>query len=215
MMSRIIPTAIFIAIFYILPLLPKAEMILTVQIGFVVLTCAVLLIHQPPLSINESKANQNRDKSSVWVIMGTVGIIELLAVIEWAYVRSDFHTFSWDYLTLIGTTLILGGAIFRTLSIMTLGKHFTATVRIQEEQTIIQHGAYKYVRHPSYLGAYLVVIGTTVFLHAYISIAFSIVAMFIAYWYRISVEETALVEDFGDQYKNYQEKTKRIIPFIY
>ena len=214
-MTKIIPTAIFIVIFYIIPLLPRVDLMLTFQIGFIILTCTTLLITQPPLSINESKANKTRDKSSIWVIMGTVGLIELLMVIEWAYIRNDFHEFTWDYLTIIGSVLIIAGSIFRILSILTLGKHFTATVRTQDKQEIVQHGAYKYIRHPSYLGAYLAVIGTTIFMHTYISIAFAIVAMFLAYWYRIKVEEVALVEDFGNAYTEYQKKTKRMIPLIY
>jgi len=33
--------------------------------------------------------------------------------------------------------------------------------------------------------------------------------------YRIGVEERMLTERFGDEYREYMKKTKKIIPFIY
>jgi len=33
--------------------------------------------------------------------------------------------------------------------------------------------------------------------------------------YRIGVEERMLIERFGDEYREYMKKTKKIIPFIY
>jgi len=33
--------------------------------------------------------------------------------------------------------------------------------------------------------------------------------------YRIKIEEKMLIEKFGDEYRQYMEKTKKLIPFIY
>jgi len=33
--------------------------------------------------------------------------------------------------------------------------------------------------------------------------------------YRIRVEEQMLIDQFGDEYRTYMRKTKRLIPFIY
>ncbi len=200
---------------FILPLIPKSDLILTVQILFLIVIYSVLFATQPPLTLDESKENKNRDKSSIWLIMAAVVLICLATTLEWAYVQSNFISFKIDGFTITGLILIIGGSIFRIMSIRTLGKFFTAAVRTQEKQEIIQHGVYKYLRHPSYLGAYLAIIGTPVFMHAYYSIVFAAIAMFIAYWFRIKVEEIALVEDFGKQYTAYQAKTKRMFPLIY
>ena len=37
----------------------------------------------------------------------------------------------------------------------------------------------------------------------------------IAFLLRINVEEQALAEALGEQYRSYQQRTKRLIPFIY
>lgn len=215
MKNKIISNAIFLILFYILPLMWKTELIFSVPFNIVFIACAVLLFTQPTFTISESKENKSNDKLSVLLIMGTVAFTQIFLMFEWGYLNSNFHTFSIDLYSIIGITLLIGGGIFRILSIQKLGKHFTATVRTQDDQKIIKTGAYQYLRHPSYLGAYLAVIGTTVLLHANISIFIAIVGMFLTYVYRIRVEEKTLVNEFGSEYENYQKETNRMIPFIY
>jgi protein-S-isoprenylcysteine O-methyltransferase Ste14 len=41
------------------------------------------------------------------------------------------------------------------------------------------------------------------------------VLMFVIYRYRIDAEEETLVEGFGDDYKQYQSETAKLIPFLY
>ncbi len=109
----------------------------------------------------------------------------------------------------------MGGTVFRVWCIRTLGNYFTATVQTQANQKVITTGAYSIIRHPSYLGAYLAVVGSSVLLYAYWGIVFSIIIMFLAYWYRIKVEEETLVNEFGDEYRSYQKRTNRLFPFVY
>ncbi len=215
MKTKIIPTVLFIALFYVLPLIPQFALLANMQLLFIIMVCITLLLTQPAMSIDESKENKPRDKSSIWFIMGSVALIQLFMVTEWAYFRDDFLIFKWDFFSIFGLILIVFGSVFRLISIKTLGRYFTATVRTQNDQKIIKTGIYKRLRHPSYLGAYLAVIGTTVFMHAYYSIVFSSLVMLLAYVYRIKVEEIALVEDFGEQYKSYQKETNRMVPLVY
>jgi protein-S-isoprenylcysteine O-methyltransferase Ste14 len=42
-----------------------------------------------------------------------------------------------------------------------------------------------------------------------------IVPIFVAFAYRIKVEERALVDALGDRYVSYARRTKRLLPFIY
>lgn len=215
MKSKIISIVVFVILFYVVPLIPKLELLSTFQMVLLTFTCAALFLTQPPLTIKESKENNERDKNSIWIIMGTVALIQIIIVIEWAYFRQNFIEFKIDTFSVIGFFLLIGGTVFRIWCIRTLGRNFTATVRTQESQKVITNGAYKFIRHPSYLGAYLAIVGSAVFMHTYFSIVFSIIAMFLAYVYRIKFEEIALIEDFGDKYKSYQKSTKKMIPLIY
>jgi protein-S-isoprenylcysteine O-methyltransferase Ste14 len=108
-----------------------------------------------------------------------------------------------------------GGTIFRVWCIRTLGKFFTATVKTQKEQHVITSGAYRVVRHPSYSGAYIAAIGSTVFMHTWVALAVTVVVLFIAYYIRINAEEETLVREFGDEYREYRKRTWKLVPYIY
>lgn len=215
MRTKITSITVFILLFYIFPLLPKPELIFSPQLGVLILSCVILFLTQPPLSLQESKNNYERDKNSIWVIMIVSALIQVFTILEWAYFQQSFIKFNFDIIATIGLLLSVSGIIFRVWCIKTLGNSFTATIRTQENQKIVKNGAYKYIRHPSYLGAYLAMVGSTIFMHTYFSFFFALIGMFLAYVYRMKFEEIALVEDFGKDYIDYQRATKKIIPLIY
>jgi protein-S-isoprenylcysteine O-methyltransferase Ste14 len=88
-------------------------------------------------------------------------------------------------------------------------------VMVEHDQKIIKTGLYRLVRHPSYLGAYTAIIGCSLLLHTTIGLFTSAFIMMVAYLYRIHVEEQTLVDELGADYRQYQEKTARLIPFLY
>ena len=215
MTKKLLPAGVFTLLFYVFPLLPRTELLFTPQMFYLILMCGILFGTQPPLTVEESRTNRHRDKHSVWVIMGSVALIQVTVVVEWAYFREAFHPFRMDALTLTGLLLTGGGTLFRIWCIRTLGTSFTTTVRTQAQQRIVTSGAYRYIRHPSYLGAYLAIVGSACFLHAYTALLLAGSLILVAYAYRMKFEEIALVEDFGDAYRDYQRTTKKLLPLIY
>ena len=122
----------------------------------------------------------------------------------------------WHRTLLFGTgiLLMLAGVAFRAYCIHVLGKYFTPTVVIQPGQTVTSAGPYRYIRHPSYSGALLTILGTGLALGNWLAL---IVAMFfgaLGYGYRIAVEERTLITAMGESYREYMRHTKRIIPFV-
>ena len=215
MINKILSIIIFIVLAYIIPLLGNLKLLLSIQILLIIITSVILFITQPPFSINESKQEKGKDHFSVWVILLACLISQIFSTSEWSYFSEDIQRSKPDILAGIGLLLMVGGTLFRIWAIQTLGKYFTATVQVQGDQKVISKGPYNFIRHPSYLGAYLAIVGSSVLLHAYMGIIVSIVIMFAAYWYRIKVEERSLVKELGDDYRNYQNKTKKLLPFIY
>lgn len=215
MKAKLLSIIILIVLFYILPLIFTLELVFTPQILFLSFTLVVLFMTQPALTIEEGKKNVQKDRNSIWLIMAMVALIQVTIVVEWAYFRRNFILFEIDALTILGVGLLVFGTLFRIWCINALGKYFTATVRVQEGQKIVTNSAYKYIRHPSYLGAYLAIVGSAIFMHAYFGIFFSIVGMLFAYAYRITFEEKALVEEFGNEYLEYQKRTNKMIPFVF
>lgn len=215
MKTKIKFITVFVLVIYILPLFPEPSKIISLPILALIAVAVILFGTQPPVTLGEGQNNEATDRSSIWLILISVCVIQLMIVLEWAYLLNHPTSLQWDVFTFLGLILLFGGTIFRIWCIQTLGKNFTVAVKTQSTQQLIKVGPYQIIRHPSYLGAYLAIVGSAVLLHAYCSIAVATIVMFLTYVYRIKVEETALVNHFGNSYEQYQQETKKLIPFVY
>ena len=117
--------------------------------------------------------------------------------------------------TILGIVVGLVGVGVRFSAVTTLGRFYSRNVGIQEQHEVIQTGWYRWIRHPGYLGTLLTFLGYAIAARSWLSVITNIMLFFIAYAYRIHIEETTLVGQFGDVYRRYQKHTWRLIPFIY
>jgi protein-S-isoprenylcysteine O-methyltransferase Ste14 len=113
-----------------------------------------------------------------------------------------------------GIALMLAGVVFRWYAIRELGPFFTRRVAIQPGQRVVESGPYRLIRHPSYSGALLTLLGVGLAMTNWASLAVVIVLSFAGYSYRARVEERALTLAFGQTYVDYMKRTKRFIPFV-
>ena len=119
-----------------------------------------------------------------------------------------------DWVFYPGIALMFAGVILRQWSIAILGGFFSVLVSVQEGQTIIRRGPYRFIRHPSYTGTLLTLTGIGLAVQSWGAFLTLLVMFGIVYRYRIRVEENALVTQFGDEYTVYMKTTKMLIPFI-
>jgi protein-S-isoprenylcysteine O-methyltransferase Ste14 len=113
-----------------------------------------------------------------------------------------------------GIALMFGGIILRQWSIAILGGFFSVLVSVQEGQTIIRRGPYRFIRHPFYTGTLLTLTGIGLAVQSWGALLVLLLMFGIVYRYRINVEENALVTQFGNEYIAYMNDTKMLIPFI-
>jgi protein-S-isoprenylcysteine O-methyltransferase Ste14 len=103
----------------------------------------------------------------------------------------------------------------RVWAAVTLGRFYTRTLKITESHRVVTTGPYARIRHPGYLGYMLMWVAFGVLLGNLVTI-FLIPIMFVpVYLYRISVEERMLVKELGDEYVQYQKRTRRLVPFVF
>lgn len=118
-------------------------------------------------------------------------------------------------LFLAGIVVVVGGAGLRWQAIRTLGASFTGYVVTEESQKLVCTGPYRYLRHPSYTGILLVTLGFGLMIGNLLSMLSITLGMLIGLLYRIWIEETALCQHFGQPYKDYMRRTKRLIPLLF
>ena len=113
----------------------------------------------------------------------------------------------------LGLVLMVVGMALRWYSIRVLGISFTCEVSTHPGQSVIESGPYRWVRHPSYTGGLLTLLGVLVCCENWASLAAVIVAV-CGYAYRIRIEESALEKELGPAYRDYMRRTRRLIPFV-
>jgi len=115
----------------------------------------------------------------------------------------------------VGLGLMITGTQLRRHCFRILGENFTFSVRVAGPDTLVEQGAYRSIRHPSYTGGMMYNVGIGLALTNWESTLLLTVTMIIAYAYRVHIEECALIDVHGQQYRDYMRRTKRFIPFIY
>lgn len=119
-------------------------------------------------------------------------------------------------LLVVGFALSFGGWSFRTLALFTAKSNFThmVAVRKKESHQLVQHGVYRFCRHPAYAGWFLwsvasqLVLGNVFCLAAYAFVSWKFFAD------RIPHEEAMLLRFFGDEYLDYASRVPCGLPWI-
>ena len=211
-MNKILFTIVAIILLNLVPLAGAPELLIHYKTIILVIAAASLWLSQPAFSSHDTKAHETSDKKSILIILIMSSLSVVSAVIEWAYFTNKDTSL---FFSVLGMALMITGIIIRIWAIKTLGKNFTATVTLTDNHQFISSGPYKIVRHPSYLGAFLAIIGCPVFLNAPWATLIAFLSMTIAYIIRITVEEKMLSSYFCDSYEKYKRETKMFIPFIW
>lgn len=156
---------------------------------------------------------QNQDRGSLRLIWITIGIGNTLGILLPAWVHLPIsHNAIVQY---GGLSIIVLGMILRFVAIWSLGRMFTVDVTIRADHQLKQTGLYRYLRHPSYTGSILSFIGFGLTINNWLSLVIIAGAVSVAMLHRIKLEEQVLLEQFGEEYSDYQKMTKRLIPGIY
>jgi len=146
------------------------------------------------------------------VLVAATGGITLAFVIAWFWRSAEMEHATAAYI--LGIVSLLSGGFLRRHCFRQLGASFTFDVRVAPAQAIVDTGAYRFVRHPSYTAGLLMGGGIALALGNWLSVAVALVPALLAYAYRIAIEERALLTTLGPAYANYMKRTTRLIPFL-
>ena len=162
-----------------------------------------------------SKGTVTIDRNSRFLNVLSVTISLFSPLIMFIIPRANISNHSLFALLFIGLLTLLSGMFVRYWAICTLGNSFRTTVEIETEQKIIETGPYKFIRHPAYTGIILFCIGYGLLSQNWLSLLISLLLPASALLYRIHIEEQAFVDIIGDEYRKYQLKTKKLIPWVW
>ena len=110
-----------------------------------------------------------------------------------------------------GVAFLFIGTVMLWRSHHDLGKNWTIIPVITKKHTLITSGIYKHIRHPMYSAHFAWAIGQALVLPNWIAGFSFLVSMIPMYLFRINKEEQILIKEFGDEYKEYMKRTRRLI----
>lgn len=150
--------------------------------------------------------------SLIWIVIGIAVFCAFSA--SFLFPAAGFGALSAPAQTL-GMVFFVLGLSLRWSAIIYLGRFFTVNVAIASDHKLIDAGPYRYIRHPSYTGALIAFLGLGLCIGNWVSLAVLFVPTFLVFQHRMRIEEAALLQGLGDQYRTYMNRTKRLIPGIY
>jgi protein-S-isoprenylcysteine O-methyltransferase Ste14 len=162
-----------------------------------------------------SGAADGSDRYSGLVISIGSSVLQTSALVLSFYAPTVMPAESAHAAFAIGLVVMVCGTLLRMHCWKALGQFFTHTVTIADDHQVINIGAYRWLRHPAYLGGWLNLIGMGVAMGNFASVGVLTIGSFAMFLYRIEVEEAALEAALGESYRSFKKTRKRLIPFVY
>jgi len=153
---------------------------------------------------------QRVDRGAAWPI--TTALVASILVAFWFSENRIAPLPGWTFFP--GLAFMVCGIVLRQWSIAILGRFFSTSVCIQEGQCIVREGPYRFIRHPSYSGSLMTLIGIGLCIRSWGALLILVLIFAVVMGCRIRIEERALLANFGKEYEDYRKTTKRLIPFV-
>jgi protein-S-isoprenylcysteine O-methyltransferase Ste14 len=155
---------------------------------------------------------EDRGNRWVLVVFGAIGLIHgfLPAYTD----RIGFWTLDGDTLRWFGLVLYAAGGVIRLWPVFVLGHRFSGLVAIQRGHTLVTTGIYQRIRHPSYLGLLIIMLGGALVFRSGVGVLLTALVL-VPLVARMNAEEALLSSQFGAEYNAYRARTWRLVPYSY
>jgi protein-S-isoprenylcysteine O-methyltransferase Ste14 len=93
-----------------------------------------------------------------------------------------------------------------------LGRNWSPSLQLREGHELVTEGVYRSVRHPMYASMWLWGVAQALLLQNWIAGWASLVLFLPLYLLRVPREERMMLDEFGEGYRAYMNRTGRVIP---
>lgn len=114
----------------------------------------------------------------------------------------------------IGTAILAFAIWLFWRSHADLGRNWSPSLQLREEHQLVTEGVYRSIRHPMYASQWLWSVAQPLLLQNWIAGWAGLLLFLPLYVLRVSREEQMMLEQFGDEYRAYMNRTGRVVPRI-
>jgi protein-S-isoprenylcysteine O-methyltransferase Ste14 len=142
-----------------------------------------------------------------------LGVIPAFYVITGAPRWANYPPSAWA--VVVGTMIYAGALWLFRRAHKDLGKNWSITLEIRDQHRVVSNGVYAVVRHPMYSAFWLMGLGQAFLLPNWIAGLAGLVGTAVLFFLRVEKEERMMLDTFGEEYRAYMGRTKRVIPRVY
>jgi protein-S-isoprenylcysteine O-methyltransferase Ste14 len=188
------------------------------KIAWVALTVGWFILRYPferrarraRVSVDQMKL---ADRIRLTVSATGLGIVPLIYVATGEPVFASYQPSA--VLLASGVVVTAGALVMFRLTHKALGKMWSVSLQLKQDHKLITSGIYRRLRHPMYTAFWLMALAQALLLPNWIAGAAGLVGFGFLFFSRVGPEERLMEQAFGDEYRDYKARTKRVVPFIY
>lgn len=113
---------------------------------------------------------------------------------------------------LVGAVLIVYAAVINIAGRIALGRFWSDQIEIVAHHELVHGWPYNWSRHPLYGSMTLFGIGMGMLTQNLVVLVATIIVFLPAMLYRSAREEALLLDEFGDEYRNYRRRVRMLLP---
>lgn len=186
----------------------------TVVLAILLAIVPVGMYHRVKSQATGEKLDRRQEGVFILATLRPLGAAFWFGLLAWminpAWLRwSSVHVPLWARSA--GVAILVAGCLLLAWTFRSLGKNLTDTVVTREYHTLVSHGPYRWIRHPLYSSAALMVAGLSTIAANWFLFVTGVMVLG-ALVIRTKTEEANLIARFGDSYRRYMDRTGRFLP---
>jgi protein-S-isoprenylcysteine O-methyltransferase Ste14 len=160
-----------------------------------------------------SRTERVRERVLLSVSLAGLFIVPVIYLATGVPQRAD-HTFSAE-MAWLGTAVFAASLLLFYRTHRDLGRFWSVTLEIRQTHELVTTGVYRYVRHPMYSAFFLWAIAQALLLPNWVAGFAGLAGFGTLFALRVRREERMMEATFGDAYRAYAARTRRVVPGVF
>ena len=146
------------------------------------------------------------------ILLVGVGQVVLPCIVATQPVLTLANRAQPDACTAIGIVVMLAGLRLFWRSHADLGESWSVTLELNAQHRLVTEGLYREVRHPMYASFLVLGVGQALLVANWIAGLSGLAAVALLMAVRLPREEAMMIEQFGDEYRDYRRRVGAVMP---